>query len=210
MPWRRIDRPQETTVSDTRSTPQRLLDAALEVYLERGWQGASLVAVAARAGLTTGAIYSHFKGKNELFVAVCEDQFRRMSVEIGLRLAGDLTNAERLDILRAWFRERHKRAGVRLIYDLWHQAAEYPRVRKALADSYRRATDDVARMVTLHMRPELEPGLAALGLTPETLAIIGTALMEGLLLRQFLTQSDESVDLVFGLLTRLVLPLAGR
>jgi len=197
-------------MSETRSTPQRLLDAALEVYLERGWQGASLVAVAARADLTTGAIYSHFKGKNELFVAVCEEQFRCMEVEIGARLAGELTNAERLEVLRAWFRERHKRAGVRLIYDLWHQAAEYPRVRKALADSYRRATDDVARMITLHIRPDVAPGLAALGLTPDTLAIIGTALMEGLLLRQFLTQSDESIDLVFGLVTKLVLPLAGR
>lgn len=198
----RIDA-EGTGMAQERTTAERLLDAALAVYLERGWQGASLAAIAARVGLTTGAIYAHFKGKNELFVEVLDAQFRRMAVELRGRLAGVETARERLAVLRGWFRERRRRAGVRLIYDLWHQAAEYPRVRRALAQSYERATADVAAA----LEHELGRALAALGVEAKTLAIASTALMEGLMLRQFLTGSDESVDLVFDLLERLALPL---
>jgi AcrR family transcriptional regulator len=185
---------------DAATTRERLVQAAYEVYLEAGWQGASLAGIADRVGLTTGAVYTHFKGKNELFVAVCDAQFRQMAVEIGERMRGAATTSERLDILRDWFARRSERAGVRLIYDLWHQASEYPRVRKALHEVYERMTADVERELEQH----LGPGLLALGLPPRTLAIIGTALMEGLLLRQFLAQSDDSLDAVFAFVRRML------
>ncbi|MEU7004243.1 helix-turn-helix domain-containing protein [Nonomuraea sp. NPDC046570] len=48
----------------------RLLEAAEKVFAERGIQGASLDEVAAEAGLTKGAVYSNFAGKEELVLAV--------------------------------------------------------------------------------------------------------------------------------------------
>jgi AcrR family transcriptional regulator len=51
-------------------TVTRLLDAAIEVIGERGFQRASLDQIAARAGLTKGAIYSNFGSKEDLFLAV--------------------------------------------------------------------------------------------------------------------------------------------
>ena len=54
------------------ATRQALLAAALEVFRERGVTHTRLVDVAARAGVTRGAIYWHFKDKAELFEAVCE------------------------------------------------------------------------------------------------------------------------------------------
>lgn len=50
-------------------TPQ-ILAAALEEFAERGYAGASMAAVAARAGVTKGLIYHYFPGKAELFKAV--------------------------------------------------------------------------------------------------------------------------------------------
>lgn len=55
-----------------RETRESLLDAALQVFRERGVTHTRLVDVAARAGVTRGAIYWHFKDKAELFQAVCE------------------------------------------------------------------------------------------------------------------------------------------
>lgn len=46
-----------------------VLDAAREVFAERGFDGASVDAVAAAAGLTKGAVYSRFPSKEALFVA---------------------------------------------------------------------------------------------------------------------------------------------
>jgi len=46
---------------------QRILDAAISVFIDRGFEEASMREIASAAGLTTGAIYHHFKNKDELF-----------------------------------------------------------------------------------------------------------------------------------------------
>jgi AcrR family transcriptional regulator len=51
-------------------TRNLLLDAAKEVFAQRGFEGASLEEIAEAAGYTRGAIYKHFSGKEELFLAV--------------------------------------------------------------------------------------------------------------------------------------------
>lgn len=50
--------------------PARLVDAALELFLERGFAGTRMEDVAARAGVSKGSIYLHFATKEELFRAV--------------------------------------------------------------------------------------------------------------------------------------------
>jgi AcrR family transcriptional regulator len=51
-------------------TRARLITAAREVISEKGFHRASLDQIAARAGLTKGAIYDNFSSKDELFLAV--------------------------------------------------------------------------------------------------------------------------------------------
>ena len=53
-------------------TRRELVDAAVEVFTEHGFHAASLDRIAAEAGYTTGAIYWHFGGKDELFLAAFE------------------------------------------------------------------------------------------------------------------------------------------
>ena len=51
------------------STRERLLAAAVEVFVEQGYEGARLQDIARTAGLTTGAVYANFRGKGELLFA---------------------------------------------------------------------------------------------------------------------------------------------
>jgi AcrR family transcriptional regulator len=53
-----------------RETVKRLIAAANAVIAEKGFQRASLDEIAARAGLTKGAVYSNFESKEHLFLAV--------------------------------------------------------------------------------------------------------------------------------------------
>ena len=53
----------ETTVDLTR---QRLIEAAAQVFAEKGYDRAGVQEISRRAGLTTGAIYGRFRGKAEL------------------------------------------------------------------------------------------------------------------------------------------------
>jgi AcrR family transcriptional regulator len=50
----------------------RLLEAAAEVFAERGYEGAGVAQIARRAGVTTGAIYSRFAGKADLLAAALD------------------------------------------------------------------------------------------------------------------------------------------
>ncbi|WP_280418506.1 TetR/AcrR family transcriptional regulator [Nocardia carnea] len=54
-----------------------LLDAAEEVFAEKGFAAATLDDIAHAAGYTKGAIYKHFSVKEELFLAVSDRYWRR-------------------------------------------------------------------------------------------------------------------------------------
>ena len=58
-------------------TRQHLLDAAAIVFTREGFHGATLDEVAATAGFTKGAVYSNFKSKDELFLALLDERIER-------------------------------------------------------------------------------------------------------------------------------------
>jgi AcrR family transcriptional regulator len=55
-------------------TRAALLDAAAHEFVARGFQGASVEAIAERAGFTRGAFYSNFSSKDELFAELLQDR----------------------------------------------------------------------------------------------------------------------------------------
>jgi AcrR family transcriptional regulator len=83
----------------TRRRPQtqaRLLDAAMGAFAELGFAGATIEEICRRAGYTTGAFYSNYSSKDELFFALF-DKHARMAVA---RLA-QAVSAEELAALLA-------------------------------------------------------------------------------------------------------------
>ncbi len=56
----------------------RVLEAARSEFTERGFPGAKVDAIAERAGLTRGAVYSNFPGKRALYFAVLADLAERV------------------------------------------------------------------------------------------------------------------------------------
>lgn len=55
-------------------TRQLLLESAVEIFSEFGFHGASVEKIAEHAGFSKGAVYSNFKSKEELFLALLEQQ----------------------------------------------------------------------------------------------------------------------------------------
>src|SRR5215468_10863238 len=60
------------TKEEALETRNRILDAAERIFEKRGVSRTSLQDIAEAAGVTRGAIYWHFKGKDELFAAMME------------------------------------------------------------------------------------------------------------------------------------------
>ena len=63
------------TKIEANKTRQHLLNAALEVFWREGVTRASLQAIAQQAGVTRGALYWHFKNKEDLFETLFEQQY---------------------------------------------------------------------------------------------------------------------------------------
>jgi AcrR family transcriptional regulator len=57
-------------------TRKKLVEAAASVIAEKGFDRASLEEIAARAGMTRGAVYGNFENKEELFLAVVETRWK--------------------------------------------------------------------------------------------------------------------------------------
>lgn len=57
------------------TTLNRIFSAALQEFLEKGFQSASLRNIAKMAGVTTGAFYGYYKSKEELFEALVGEHY---------------------------------------------------------------------------------------------------------------------------------------
>jgi AcrR family transcriptional regulator len=61
-----------TRAERTEHNRERVLAAAREVFLARGYHGATVEQIAETAGFSTGVVYSQFGGKADLFLALLE------------------------------------------------------------------------------------------------------------------------------------------
>ncbi|MFI6559258.1 TetR/AcrR family transcriptional regulator [Streptomyces sp. NPDC050534] len=66
-------RPAEGHAGYHRAVRPALLDATLEVFLERGYTDAGLTEIAARSGIPGGSLFQHYGGKRGLYLALWEE-----------------------------------------------------------------------------------------------------------------------------------------
>src|ERR1700757_2766667 len=65
-----------------RATRGQLIEVATRLFAEHGYEGTSIEAVLSAAGVSRGALYHHFAGKDALFEAVVERVDERSSAEM--------------------------------------------------------------------------------------------------------------------------------
>ncbi|MCX5900118.1 MAG: TetR family transcriptional regulator [Proteobacteria bacterium] len=55
------------------TSKEKIIEAAIEVFFDKGFDAASMREIAEKAGLTKPMIYYHFKNKEALYVALLEE-----------------------------------------------------------------------------------------------------------------------------------------
>src|ERR1700684_800024 len=72
-----------------------LLDAAMDLFAEKGYGATSIPDICARAGLTKGAFYSNFTDKDALFLALLDRSWERRAewIRRGMAAGGALAGA---------------------------------------------------------------------------------------------------------------------
>jgi len=180
-------------------TRARLLDAAREVFAQRGYHGASLEEIADEAGFSRGALYHHFESKEALFLALLDERLAEREGELEEVFGSDEATTEAVyqqtqeaaghffDDLR---RSREWRA---LFLEFVAQAERDPRFRAELAVRDAACRAFLTRVVERRARDlGLELPLAA-----EQLAVAIEALGNGLAIQEII-DSDTVSDDLFG------------
>jgi AcrR family transcriptional regulator len=80
----------------TSAKARQILRGAREVFLEQGFEGASVDEIARRAGVSKGTLYSHFGDKKALFLAFVHDGCREMVGRIVDAASADASVADTL------------------------------------------------------------------------------------------------------------------
>lgn len=75
------------TAAHEQQVRQRIIDAALMVFGEMDYQRATIQDVVRKSGLSVGAVYTHFKSKEELFLVACACEMEAQKAGLRLRLA---------------------------------------------------------------------------------------------------------------------------
>jgi AcrR family transcriptional regulator len=185
---------------------QRILDAAVVIAGERGYEGTSIAAVSAACGLPPSSIYWHFQDKDDLIAAVIERSFESWlaAVELPGEEAG--TPLERVTALATAVAKSlvdapdFLRLGLMLALE---RRPQEPRGRTAFLQ-----VRDVARQRIAEVIETLMPGLDES--TVRALTTYAIAGADGLFVQREI--NGDAVDLVamFELHARLVYEAATR
>ena len=124
--------------------PDRLLTAAIEVFTERGIEKAGVALIARRAGLTTGAIYSRWEGKQDLLLDALDVVLMQQIAQL-LAVGPDASAADVLGSLGADLMNREA-PGHALMLEALIMARRDPAFRTTLRD---RIAEEESHLATL-------------------------------------------------------------
>jgi AcrR family transcriptional regulator len=115
----------------------RILAAALRVFSEKGYHSSTIADVVRESGLSVGAIYTYFSGKDELIRQSCDQIATRGLDQLAERMASATTTAERMTIaIRLYIEsidEYEGAPGQITLLQAWAEADREPAVREMLS-----------------------------------------------------------------------------
>jgi AcrR family transcriptional regulator len=194
----RIPRPGRDAVR------RRLLDAALGVFAEFGFESTSVDQVAAAAGLTKGAVYSNFTGKDDLFFAMMSDQVMNRVEAVQTILAANPVDAPRRqtlqDIGRLLTEAFVEQREWQLVYlDFWRRAVRDDDVRARFVAHRRFLRGAIADRVEQVLDGAPTPG----DFTIDDVVTVVLTLSNGLVIEQYVAPEFVSDGLFGRVLNRL-------
>ena len=169
---------------------RQIVDAAIACFARDGFHRATMQDICREAGLSAGAVYRYFAGKDEIVEAIADERHAREAgvIERAEESGGGLEGLRELG--RAFFSsladpdERRRRL---LGVQVWAEALRNPAVHRLVMRGTERQIEEVAKLA----REAQERGELDEKLDPNGVARVMTALFQGFVLQQ---AWDERAD----------------
>jgi AcrR family transcriptional regulator len=202
VPGARLTREQSRA-----QTRERLLTAARGVFARRGFHGASVDEIASEAGFSTGALYSNFEGKEDLFLVLMDREIDEHAREIAEAVRARDSVAERArGGARQWMTMIEREPDVLLLFmEFWAYGVRDAQVRPKVAARFAQIREVLTSLIADGVREfDLELAIPA-----EELAVAIDALADGIA-RQKLADPQAVPDELMGRVLSLLLAAATR
>jgi AcrR family transcriptional regulator len=189
------------------NTRERLLAAARSAFASSGFHGASVEDIASRAGFSTGALYSNFDGKEDLFLVLMEREIDEHSREIAKAVAERSSVAERATGgADRWMTMIEREPELLLLFmEFWAYGVRDADVRPKVAARFAQ----VRRLLTRLIEDGVREFDLQLALPAEQLAVAVDALADGIA-RQKLADPSAVPDDLMGRVLALLFSAATR
>lgn len=138
-----------TRAERTERNRAALLGAARRVFLERGYHAATLDQIAEEAGFSKGVVYSQFRGKADLFLALLEERIEQRARE-NAQAAKEAAGAEGIGLLlgHAARASGADRQWGLVVLEFRVHAARDPELNRRYAVAHARTVDELAAIVS--------------------------------------------------------------
>jgi AcrR family transcriptional regulator len=189
------------------NTRERLLAAARSAFARHGFHGASVEEIASSAGFSTGALYSNFDGKEDLFLVLMEREIDEHVQEISEAVRERPSMADRATGgARQWMAMIEREPELLLLFmEFWAYGVRDLKVRPKVAARFAQVRERLTQLIADGAREfELELEIPA-----EQLAVAVDALADGIA-RQKLTDPEAVPDDLMGRVLALLFLAATR
>lgn len=186
-------------------TIARLYEAAIELIGEHGYAGTTVDEIVARAGVSKGTVYYHFKSKAELVTALLDDGLQRLATSFKQEAEGAQGPAETLRALvhaELAYIQRYQAFSKLVMSEMW-------RVDRDWQDGLRVLREEYVAVIARCLDEGVRTGAFRAGVEPQTAAsavfgMVATAALDWLVFtpRKALDEVEPGLqDLVNGAVT---------
>ena len=187
----------ESAIVDGGDKSSSFLRAAAQVFAERGYETATIEAIAEHACIAKGTVYLYFRSKEELFFRVSDDYI----VEIE-RIWNQATKASSMSAASRIQQSIHTllalsteaRSMFPLILELWSVSASSQR-HERVAASFRHAYSKFRRVIAEQIRKGQQTGEFDGGVDPSQVAAMIVCALDGTFLQARIDPSLEPVSI---------------
>src|SRR4030042_7049631 len=91
-------------------SPERLLNAAMKLFVKKGYKGSSVAEITKDAGLTRGALYCHFKTKEHLareLIKLFEEKYLNCMITDVNKVDNPSKKLQKMISFNVWFAGEH-------------------------------------------------------------------------------------------------------
>ncbi len=169
----------EPVASDAQSgTRQRILQAATELIIEVGWQGATTRRIAARAGVNQALVHYHFGSVEKLLREAVMSVMERDVVELTERLLASKSPGEGIRQLSEWMSAFTPTSPMAVLSaEILARATRDPAIRDWMAQWLAEVRGDIARSIAAGQ----QEGRLRADLPADGVAVLTAALIDGLI-----------------------------